>query len=175
LKDLVNAIQPTVQTAVQYREIVLWGAGGLAAVALAQLLFILWTSWRLREIGQLRERLSRLADGLALLTDTTEAGLGTISRQIEQLGKRPAPAARASSSRIAVAKRVVEAALKGDKVSRIARDEQLSESEVRLHLALADSPKVQSRKPEGRTRPLASRPLTMTLEETACLEASTSR
>ena len=139
LTDLVNAIQPAVQTAAQYREIVLWGVGGLAGLALAQGLFLFWTTWRLREIGQLRERLSRLADGLALLTDTTEAGMSTISKQIEQLARRPAPApaARTSSTRMAVAKRVVEAALKGDKVSHIARNEQLSESEVRLHLALA--------------------------------------
>jgi hypothetical protein len=190
LTDLVNAIQPTVQAAAQSRQIVLWGAGGLAGLALGQVVFFLWTTWRLRELGQLRERLSRLADGLALLTDTTEAGLGTISGQIEQLARRPAAAATAT--RMTVAKRVVQAALKGDKVSHIARNEALSESEVRLHLALADGAKVKGQRSEAKgqkpqvsnpisglkplaSKPVASKPLAITLEETACLAANTLR
>jgi hypothetical protein len=196
LTDLVNAIQPTVQASAQSGQIVLWGAGGLAGLALVQVVFFLWTTWRLRELGQLRERLSRLADGLALLTDTTEAGLGTIARQIEQLARRPAAAAK-TATRMTVAKRVVQAALKGDKVSHIARNEALSESEVRLHLALADSAKVKGQRSEAKgqkpqvsnptsglkplaskplaSKPLASKPLAITLEETACLAANTSR
>jgi hypothetical protein len=80
--------------------------------------------------------MSRLADGLALLTDTTEAGMETLAREIQQLSRK-APAPRASN-RSAVSKRVVAAARKGENLAAIASEEQLSESEVRLHLSLAE-------------------------------------
>jgi hypothetical protein len=113
-------------------------AGAAAAVALVQLVLLLWTVRRLRELSHIRERMSRLADGLALLTDTTEAGLATLVREVEQLGRRRAAAPRAST-RTSVAKRVVEAARQGNALARIAESESLSESEVRLHLTLAES------------------------------------
>ncbi len=68
------------------------GIGG--ALFFAQLVLVLWTSRRLRELAHIRERMSRLADGLALLTDTTEAGLATIAREVEQLGAPQGAAAR---------------------------------------------------------------------------------
>jgi hypothetical protein len=99
-------------------------------------LILLWTMRRLQELSNIRERMSRLADGLALLTDTTEAGLSTIAKQLEmQNGK--AKGVRAAS-RVSVARRVAEAVRKGDRVTRIAEREALSESEVSLHLALVD-------------------------------------
>ena len=108
----------------------------VGAWACAQVASLLWTSRRLQELALMRERLSRLADGLALLTDTTETGLAAIVTQMEQLGKPAKPVRQ--TSRVSVAKRVAEAARKGERVARIAQHEALSESEVRLHLALAD-------------------------------------
>lgn len=110
-------------------------AVGLAALAHAMLM--LWSVRLLRELSHVRERMSRLADGLALLTDTTEAGFATVIREVEQLSKRraaPRPVTRAT-----VAKRVVAAAEKGEALDRIAESELLSESEVRLHLKLAEA------------------------------------
>ena len=54
------------------------GGGAVSALLLIQAGLVFWTWRRLRELGHMRERLSRLADGLALLTDTTEAGLAAI-------------------------------------------------------------------------------------------------
>jgi hypothetical protein len=144
VNSLVESIQPHLVTASQSREVVLWGGTALGAVAFAQLVFVLWTIWRLREIGRLRERLSRLADGLALLTDTTESGFASIGAQLEALAAARTAAPRAAT-RMHVAKRVVAAALKGEKVAHIARNEAMSESEVRLHLSLAQGKERKAR------------------------------
>lgn len=96
-----------------------------------------WTLTRLRELRQVRERMSRLADGLALLTDTTEAGLATVIREIEQMGKRPGTPR--AMSRASVARRVAAAARRGQGTADIAAEESMSESEVRLHLSLAEA------------------------------------
>jgi hypothetical protein len=109
-------------------------AAGLVFVC-AQVVILLWTLRRLQELSNIRERMSRLADGLALLTDTTEAGLAAVAQQVEQLGRK-AKSVR-SSSRPSVAKRVVDLARKGERITRIAEHEALSESEVRLHLAMS--------------------------------------
>jgi hypothetical protein len=109
-------------------------ASASGGMLLLQLFILLWTIRRLRELSHIRERMSRLADGLALLTDTTEAGLSTIIREVQQLSRRsaePRPAPRA-----AVAKRVTAAVRNGEDIARIAETESLSESEVRLHLSL---------------------------------------
>ena len=142
---IIDAIQPALVAAAGQREFVLWGSVAAGAIFLVQAFLALWMIHRLRELARMRERMSRLADGLALLTDTTEAGLTTISRQIDQLAKRPAPApvpapkaAPRAPARTTVAKRVVAAARQGSDVARIANTEELSESEVRLHLALAE-------------------------------------
>jgi hypothetical protein len=116
-----------------HRETFRLAGAGLVFVT-AQLVILLWTLRRLRELSHIRERMSRLADGLALLTDTAEAGFATVARQIEQASRHAAPV---KSSRAAVAKRVARAARRGEPVSTIAAVESLSESEVRLHLALA--------------------------------------
>ena len=92
---------------------------------------------QLQQITLIRERVSRLADGLALLTDTTEAGLSTLIKEVEQLGGRRKSSKPSTSA--SVSKRVAAAAGKGDKVAEIATTEGLSESEVRLHLSLAKS------------------------------------
>jgi hypothetical protein len=126
------------------RDVVRIGAAG-ATVVFAQLLLVLWVLRRLRELSHIRERMSRFADGLALLTDTTEAGLSTLADEI-RMGKRPAaaPASRPAATRAHVAKRVAAAARKGERLNKIAEREALSESEVRLHLSLSESEAARS-------------------------------
>ena len=166
LNDLVNAIQPTVQTAAQYREIVLWGAGGLGALALVQIVFILWTTWRLRGLGHLRERMSRLADGLALLTDTTEAGLATLASadwsSSRQTRRRRRDRRRGPRSRSAWWKRRARAT--GSHAHRRATK--------RCRRAKCGC---TWRSPDDRdARQIAAR-VRQRIEETACLAATTSR
>lgn len=112
-------------------------AVAVGAVLLVQTVLVLWAARRLDELTNIRERLSRLADGLALLTDTTEAGLATIARELQQqqVGRAAAPRA----TRAAVSRRVVAAVRKGEDLTTIAGQEALSESEVRLHLKLAQN------------------------------------
>ncbi len=118
-----------------HREVFRLAGAGLAFV-LAQFVILLWTLRRLRELSSIRERMSRLADGLALLTDTTESGFEALAARLQQMSRQSEPARPAA--RRSVAKRVKSAAKKGQRIARIAADESLSETEVRLHLALAD-------------------------------------
>ena len=113
-------------------------AAAITTIALVNFSLLIWTARRLQELSLVRERVSRLADGLALLTDTTEAGLATLIKEVEQLGGRRKSSSKASS-RSSVAKRVTAAVEKGEKVAEIATTEGLSESEVRLHLSMAKS------------------------------------
>jgi len=82
-----------------HRTAFLAGGGAVAALLLIQTGMVLWTTWRLRELSHMRERLSRLADGLALLTDTTEAGLAAMVNELQQTnGSRgAAPMSRATT------------------------------------------------------------------------------
>ncbi|OYV98395.1 MAG: hypothetical protein B7X11_06005 [Acidobacteria bacterium 37-65-4] len=111
-----------------------WVIAGLLVLAVVQTMALVHLMRRLKAIDDLEARVSRFASAMTLLTDTTEAGLSTVAGALEQIDRhratRPAP-------RTAVTKRVVSAARSGREVPRIARDEALSESEVRLHLALA--------------------------------------
>jgi len=111
-----------------------WVMTGLLIVAVAQIFVLVHMQRRLKVIDDLEARVSRFASAMTLLTDTTEAGLSTVAGALEQMDRRratrPAP-------RTAVTKRVVSAARSGRELPRIARDEALSESEVRLHLAMA--------------------------------------
>ena len=125
-----------------YREVFRLTAAGLLFIS-AQFVILLWTLRRLGELAALRERISRLADGLALLTDTTEAGMAALAAQLQQTtreGRAPKTATRAS-----VQKRVKEAVRKGEGISKIAAHEALSESEVRLHLALSGRDRMNGR------------------------------
>jgi len=112
----------------------MWVVAGLLAVQSGALL---WMAFKLRAVGRAQARIGRLADAIVMLTDTTEAGLATLVREIEQLGKRRTPPRAASRS--SIARRVADAAGRGDDPVRIASRESLSESEVRLHLALVES------------------------------------
>ncbi len=143
--NLTTAVQPALQLILtESRDAVQWATSAVTVLAVVQVVIGLFMAWRLLEIGRLRERLSRLADGLALLTDTTENGFTEVTRQMEELAQKPA-AAPVKASRRTVATRVVKAAKQGDDVIAIAKNEALSESEIRLHLALADKTPKRSR------------------------------
>ena len=111
-----------------------------AAFVLLQTLLLLWVLRRVGRLAGETDRVRHLTDGLALLTDTTEAGLTTLIREVERLAQRPSPA---RTSRKHVATRVATAASQGDPLAQIAGREAMSESEVRLHVMLAN---VQARK-----------------------------
>ena len=110
-----------------------YGVIALAIVALAQSAAI----WRLSRVMQvtlrLNERLSHFAQALALLTDTTEAGLASVASELELNGQRRA--ARSVAPR-ATSKRIAKAARGGQAIEEIAAAEAISESEVRLHLGV---------------------------------------
>ena len=136
IQTLLAYIQSETQLtidALQQQRLLVAAIVTIGVVFLLQTLLTLWVVRRLRDVSQISERVSRLGDGLALLTDTTDAGLTTVLRQIEQLGRKT----ETVKSPRTVNKRVATAARKGQTVARIAQDEALSESEVRLHLAMA--------------------------------------
>ena len=136
IQTLLAYIQSETQLtidALQQQRLLVAAIVTIGVVFLLQTLLTLWVVRRLRDVSQISERVSRLGDGLALLTDTTDAGLTTVLRQVEQLGRKT----ETVKSPRTVNKRVATAARKGQTVARIAQDEALSESEVRLHLAMA--------------------------------------
>jgi hypothetical protein len=116
----------------------------VGTLLLAQLVLAVWTFRRLGELAHMRERMSRLFDSLALLTDTTETGLATLVTEVQRTGAPKRPAA-SRSPRSTVARRVLEAAGQGRPLSAIARDESLSENEVHLHLRLAEAGRAAQR------------------------------
>ena len=113
-------------------EILLSSAIGLTAL---QTLVLVVMGRRLKQLRDVRTRMSRLTDAVALLTDTSESGLTTLIREVERLAQRQAlPRAE---SRDTVARRVLDASRRGESNARIAMEEAMSETEVRLHLAMA--------------------------------------
>jgi len=115
----------------------------IAAFVLMHGLLILWL---LRKVGRLvneADRVRSLADAVALLTDTTEAGLTSLIREVEQMGTRPMPA---RVTRKSIGKRVLALAEDGAGLAQIASREAMSESEARLHLMLAN---IQLRKDDA--------------------------
>ena len=107
---------------------------GSGVVVLVQMALMMWMLRRLGELGHMRERLSRLADGLALLADTTESGLSTLLREVQASRK-----STRSNTRATVQKRVAAAVGRGEDIVDVAMSESLSESEIRLHLQLAEA------------------------------------
>jgi hypothetical protein len=122
----------------------------ISAIAIVNLSLLLWTARRIHELSLIRERINRLADGIALLTDTTEVGMATLIQEVEQLGRRRTTASK-PASRASVGKRVLAAVRDGDAITSIAKDEALSESEVRLHLAMATSAEAAETSDAGRS------------------------
>jgi len=107
----------------------------LTVVVFAQTVALWRVSRGMKGVARLGDRLSYFAEALALLTDTTEAGLANVANELEQAGRRRASRA---ASRASTARRISTAAVRGKSVEEIAAFESLSESEIRLHLHMAD-------------------------------------
>jgi hypothetical protein len=109
---------------------------GLAVLVAIEGLVIVHLSRSVRKVSKVADRVANLGAALALLTDTTEAGLASVAVELERVGtlKRPATTA----TRRATSKRITTAARNGRTLEEIAASEALSESEVRLHLQLAN-------------------------------------
>jgi hypothetical protein len=97
------------------------------------------------EDERLDTRLGRLADAVALLTDATQAGFANLASEIE-LNRRTRTV---KGTRAATSRRIARAVGSGRSVQEIAAEEQVSESEVGLHLGLA----ARSRAAQGRLKP----------------------
>jgi len=107
---------------------------GLAVAVVAQSLVIVRVSRALNSISRFGDRVAHLAAALELLTDTTEAGLGNVAVALE----KGAPSRAARATRTATSKRITSAARRGGSIEEIAANELISESEVRLHMTLAE-------------------------------------
>lgn len=82
------------------------------------------------------KRVEQLTAALELLTDTAEAGFVNVATELERVGARPMAA---PPTRRAITQRIVAAVRQGQTMARIAASEGLSESEVRLHIGLAQA------------------------------------
>jgi hypothetical protein len=113
----------------------IYGLVAVGVVALIEALILFRLSRALNAVSRFGERIAHLASALELLTDTTEAGLTNVARELERSGEARA----ARSTRGATARRIAGAARRGTAPSEIASSEGLSESEVRLHLQLSEA------------------------------------
>ena len=112
----------------------------VAGAAVTTLLVGAWCIWsmaaRLRALPRLDERVARLADSVTLLAETTEGCFLAVGAQLPPVGVIAPGAGRGRQ------RRVVSGVRRGQALSRIAAQEEISESEVglRLHLAGGRSP-----------------------------------
>jgi len=114
---------------------VVYALGFLTVVVFAQTVALWRISRGMAGVARLGSRLSHFAEALALLTDTTEAGLANVANELEQAGRRRVSSTR---TRASAARRISTAAVRGRSVEEIAALEEVSESEIRLHLHMAD-------------------------------------
>lgn len=114
-----------------------WGMWVMAAALVAGGVVIRSLVRRLDTLERGRARVDRMGEAVTLLSETAEAGFAAVAQEIEKLQR--APVARSTATRATVSRRVVKAATRGESVEQIARKEALSEGEVRLHLALAET------------------------------------
>lgn len=106
---------------------------GLAVAVVAQSFVIVRVTRALNAVRKFGDRLAHLTSALELLTDTTEAGLGNVATALE----KGAPQRAVRATRSATSKRITAAARRGGSIEAIAASELMSESEVRLHMTLA--------------------------------------
>lgn len=95
----------------------------------------------LRHTVELENRVTRLQEGVNLLSDATETGLRLVMTELERLSElasEPPPARTRGTSRPTAAG-VRAAARRGETVQEIAARERVSEGEVRLRLTLAEA------------------------------------
>jgi hypothetical protein len=112
----------------------LWLAAGVLMTALMACLRMLVLQHR--QTAKVGDRISHLAAGISLLTDTVESGLRDVAQEIERLSAVKAVSPK-PKARVAAQRRVATAARRGRSVQDIAAKEKMSESEVRLRLQLA--------------------------------------
>lgn len=117
----------------------IWIVTGVVA-AQAVGLIILWR--RVATFEGARARVDRMGEAIAMLSETAEAGFAAVAQELDK--QRRAPVARPTATRATIARRVVKAASAGESVEAIARRESMSEGEVRLHLALAESTRLHA-------------------------------
>ena len=84
-----------------------------------------------RALAAIEKRLSRQADALTLLTETSETGFAAVAQEMARRTPAPAP------QRVPAARRVTVAAKRGRSITEIADAERMSEGEVHLRLQLA--------------------------------------
>ena len=104
----------------------------LTLVVVAQTAILLRVWALLQRPARSEDRLAHFAEALALLTDTTEAGLANVALELESTRRRTPR----GTSRAATAKRIAAAVRKGQSIEDIVAAEALSESEIRLHLRM---------------------------------------
>ena len=115
---------------------VIYGLIALAGLNLLQvgLLVVVMRRRQDLDLTRLEQRLAHFGEALALLTDTTQAGFASVASELERTGARRTT----TTSRAAASRRIVGAAKKGRSIQDIAASEDVSESEIRLHLGLAE-------------------------------------
>jgi len=120
----------------------------LVSVSVVQI-WLLWKLVRMMgHIGRFDDRLTRCAQGLSLLVDTSEAGFAMLGSEVSKLTAAPQPQASSRST----TRRIVAAAKRGRDVPEIAAREGLAEGEVRLRMHLADVIPVDSHPRAGEGR-----------------------
>jgi hypothetical protein len=104
----------------------------LAAINVVQLKVLIQLQRRVGEVERVNARLDQFAQALTLLTDTTEQGLENVAGGLQSLGRRIAT----RGGTRATGRRIADAVRGGRPLSAIAAEEEMSESEVRLHMGL---------------------------------------
>jgi hypothetical protein len=112
---------------------VIYVVAALIVVSVFQSWLLLRLVRRMGHIGRFDERLSRCAQGLSLLVDTSEAGFAMLGSELAKLTAAPQPQASSRST----TRRIVAAAKRGRDVPEIAAREGLAEGEVRLRMHMA--------------------------------------
>lgn len=108
----------------------------LSVASAAQLVLTVLLLRRRRDLDltRIEQRLTHFGEALALLTDTAQTGFASVAGELERVGGRRTP----TVSRAAASRRILGAAKQGRSVQDIAASEDVSESEIRLHLGLAE-------------------------------------
>jgi len=130
----------------------------LSILCLAQAALLFKVLRVLGAVDRAEDRLAHFSGALALLTETTEEGFRATALEIARRGQGAYPRSddRAGTEPDAVptprvsASRVMRAVRSGWAVPEIAAEEQVSEGEVRLRLALAADRPLRS-KPRAKT------------------------
>ena len=115
---------------------VIYGLIALAGLNLLQvgLLVVVMRRRQDLDLSRIEQRLAHFGEALALLTDTAQTGFASVATELERTGARRT----STTSRAAASRRIVGAAKKGRSIQDIAASEDVSESEIRLHLGLAE-------------------------------------